>query len=228
MDITVTAERSVARRRSSKRGRFVLAVAAALVIAGAPVLYQFLRPQYRQVTSEPVGPEHKSLVVSYPADWEVSHHVDAMTDERESDTPVTYMSFDRMPAVGPQRWIEHFIYRLNEQDLTSLGISLQRVDAVEDLDSETRRLVEVYGQIAGPGGDVKVTRASSPLGPAVHVEVYSPRTGDTRYYGVVVLYPTPEPGGIRYEVNLNYRASERMRSRMRQVALDVVSRLRLV
>ena len=39
---------------------------------------------------------------------------------------------------------------------------------------------------------------------------------------------TPPPGAVQYEIMVRYQTTGRLKSRMRQVALDVVSRLKLV
>ena len=189
------------------------------------------RPRYLTVTTNYIGEERQALAVTYPADWVVLYGDDPLGRDADNELrTVTSLNLAQRPVIGAKRWLDQHLLGLSDSELNGarMMIMLQRLDRPVDLRHESARLESGFGQWAGPRGSFHLRNTASALGPMLEVDAQDLAAGNSGEMRAWFVYPMPRNGEPQYEITVQYNASGRLKSRLHRVALDVVSRLRLV
>lgn len=197
-------------------------------MAGAILFQLAARPRFLTVTTLGVGSDRQALAVTYPADWVI---VDtSVLSDVGPPTRETFITLTQKPATGLQHWLDEHVLRVRDSELSDsyLTIFLQRLDGPVNLSRESARLASGFDQMYGPNGTVRIRNTSCPIGPMIECDIQDGSSGDTGEFRGWYAYPTPSRGADQYEVVVRYNTTARLKSRMRQTALDVVSHLKLV
>ncbi len=210
--------------RGGRRLLLIVAILAAAVVCTGVMLWQMARPRYAVHTTSSVGVGHVALVVAYPTDWTM----DAQGDR--SGPTFAAFTLTRLPASRVQRWLDEHIWHAGADDAqhSRISVSLLRVDSSSGLDREQRRLEPGLRMLTRLGGRYSVTRTRYPVGPALDLQIEVPNLPPHEIGSSVLVFPAIDSGEPQYEIAVGYYATARLKARVRQVALDVVSRLRLV
>jgi hypothetical protein len=215
-----------------RKGHTFRTVSALLVVAAVTtglLLWQFSRPRYGVYTSQAIGEGHTAFLLSYPSGWFVENNYAPIEEKGVRSMAVIRLRHD--PTHGLQEWMDEHLFRENAQDWSGsfVEIGLQRAAYYRklDLDTETRRLAQPLRMLTRRGGTYSLRKFVCPAGPVLEIEINN-GTGNLQIQQDLVLFPIATPGDPQYEVYIQNHTTERLKDRFRQVAADVVSRIRLV
>jgi hypothetical protein len=213
------------RRRRRTAGIVVVAAAAATLVSGA-ALWRTSRTPLRTVTSRALGAEGTSVVVTYPADYAVTQTDDTTTP---SFLPFTSMYLRPRPAQGLQAWLDsHLFGAERELQGSYLVVEMEPIGHPVVMQDEESRLRDIARQLTHRGGSFSLGPAHVPAGQGLTLNIRGgANLADSLEY-VTLVFPMPSAGRPQYEVVVRGHASGSQAARTRSVALDVVSRLRLV
>jgi hypothetical protein len=218
-------------RKAPSRRRIVrvLAVpAVVIVIGGAFALFNTLGVRPTVFTTSAVGKARLALLV--PPGWTVDPREQYSTGP-DSDAAIGQCACIRpAPAVGLQRWFEDHFDSLQSREWrrSYIACELMQVGSYRDLNHEARRLAPVLNSMAAPGGIIRSSASTCPMGPLLMSEVERSGGRSPGVDSVQTVFPPAAPGEPQYEVVVRYKASGQLNGRLRGAARDVVSSLRLV
>jgi len=228
---TAASGKALANRRKPQR---VLAVIVILSVLGAGLIgfavWQSGRTKYQVVSLRTMADKRILVRVAYPD----TCTLDGREGTHAGPGSTMFDNFTLVPrrASGLQSWFDVHILRIpsSQANNTQLEVLLQQIPKSDDLDSDIARLRKTFRMLLGPNGHSYVRKTSCPAGPMIELEFVYPGNGSAKnktMFGLIT-YPPAMPSRIRYEIIVRCASDEALRSRMRNLALDVVSRLRVV
>ena len=202
------------------------ALSLAVIVVGL-ILRQYSVPRYQIHVSNPVGIDRKAVMIAYPPGWQVAEEENTGNHD---DGSVTKVRLKRTPSQGPQAWIDANLFHISERESLGAGMEvlLQQVGGFRGLDSEAKRMEAGLSQLRQAGYVYSIRKSRCPSGPLLDVRINSIAQPDRTFDTTLIVYPTAAPRETQYEVIVHSTCSERLKDRMSKLALDVVSRVRLV
>ena len=227
VDGAVHSARRAGRRKSQCAASAVLA-ALAVALAGLAA-WQVSHPAYREVTLQIGGPSGPHVRVAYPVSWRAREISDSITHSPSGANAIDLIELEPAASGGLQTWIEeHVLHTYSRVPAdTRLEILLQPIATVRSIDNETERYRTIMQQMDGLNAAYSIQKSSRTAGDVLDVEW---RMGGplTDVDNALIVIPTLRSPRVAYEIVVRYRTTEMLHARMRRIALDVVSRLRVV
>jgi len=117
----------------------------------------------------------------------------------------------------------------SQNDSPTISVSLMITDTPVDLSRNSRALIAQWRTYLGPKAMISLIGSNGRLGPMLEFPPDPAAVKKMGPGGLIFMFPKrSRPDEPEYEIAIRYVCSDSQKARVRQEALDMVSRLRLV
>ena len=201
-------------------------IAAALLVY---TTFRAVQPGYRRIRLYCAGDVRRAVDVVYPASWEVLG-----TDFSAADRNRPLRgAVDLAPrhTTGLQALVDRILRRAEGRGsgIGEIQVVVNEYTPRGGIDAEMARLAPLVRQSLTAGGSLfPIQKSECRAGPLIEAEALLPGGALSTATDIFVIYPPSPPHQSPFEIIVRYETNVADRAVMHRVAMDVVSRVRVV